>query len=149
MEPLIKPSSENDLIRMCADLPYSPSSGFRGISYVVQSSTLAVVAYDNWTDNAVFMHCWSQATKPWFDSRYLHEIFTYPFQTCNRGLVIGLTQGDNVPIIEFCRRVGFKETYRIKDGFKLGTDLVIQEMRREDCRWLRSDLDGTRTESIQ
>lgn len=134
---LISRAQHHDLERMCKELPYNPTSGLRGIRYGMESDAEAVVAYDNWTNNAVFMHCWSRATKPWFDERFLHEIFRYPFEICNKGLVIGLTQGDNTPVIEFSRRVGFVEKYRVKDGWSLGTDLVIQEMRREECRWLK------------
>ena len=137
---LVRKSNYDELQRMCRDLPYNPTSGLRGITY---GDGVAVVAYDNWTENAVFMHCWSNgSTKPWFDIRFLREIFRYPFEICNKGLVIGTTQGDNTPVLEFCRRVGFKQTYRIKDGWKLGTDLVIQEMRRENCRWLKETENG-------
>lgn len=139
MEPVIRKSTYEEMERMCRELPYNPTEGLRGITY---GEGLAVVGYDNWTPNSVFMHCWSRATHPWFDKRYLKEIFRYPFEICGKGLVIGCTQGDNTPIIEFCRRVGFTETYRVKDGWKLGTDLVIQEMRRENCRWLEEGSSG-------
>jgi hypothetical protein len=136
---LIRVASYADLERMCKELPYNPTSGLRGIRYGLADIADAVVAYDNWTDNAVFIHCWSSSTRPWFDVKFLTEIFRYPFEICNKGLVIGCTQGDNTPVLEFCRQVGFTETYRVKDGWKLGTDLVIQEMRREQCRWLGRD----------
>lgn len=137
---LIRASNYEEMERLCKELPYNPTSGLRGITY---GDGLAVVAYDNWTHNSVFIHCWSKATSPWFDRRFLREMFRYPFEICGKGLVIGCTQGDNTPVLEFGRRVGFVEKYRVKDGWKLGTDLVIQEMRREDCRWLRSDQNGT------
>jgi hypothetical protein len=133
MDTLVRKATHEELIRLCKELPYNPTSGLRGITY---GEGLAVVAYDNWTHNAVHMHCWSAATRPWFDKRFLKEIFRYPFEICGKGLVIGATQGDNAPVLEFSRCLGFVETYRIKDGWKLGTDLVIQELRRENCRWL-------------
>src|SRR5688572_9038174 len=144
MEPVIRKSTYDEMERLCRDLPYNPTAGLRGITY---GDGDAVVAYDNWTHNAVFMHCWSRATKPWFDRRFLREIFRYPFEICGKGLVIGFTQGDNAPVLKFCHRVGFRETHRVRDGWKLGTDLVIQEMRRENCRWLkeRSEWDSSKT----
>ncbi len=134
---LISRATHEDLIRMCKDLPYNPTSGLRGIRYGVEDVADAVVAYDNWTENAVFIHCWSRATPPWFDKRFLQEIFRYPFEICNKGLVIASTQGDNTPVLELSRKLGFRQTYRVPDGWSLGTDLVIQEMRRDECRWLR------------
>ncbi len=136
---LISRANEADLIRMCKDLPYNPTSGLRGIRYGLGDIADAVVAFDNWTNNAVFIHCWSRDTRPWFDARFLGEIFRYPFEICKKGLVIASTQGDNAPVLEFSRRVGFRETYRVKDGWSLGTDLVIQEMRRDECRWLKEN----------
>lgn len=136
---LIGRANEADLVRLCKELPYNPTSGLRGIRYGHGPIADAVVAYDNWTDNAVFMHCWSSRTEPWFDRKFLGEIFRYPFEICQKGLVIGCTQGDNTPVLEFCRRIGFRTTYRIPDGWKLGTDLVIQEMRRDECRWLKEN----------
>jgi hypothetical protein len=131
---LIRRSTRDEMERMCRELPYNPTSGLRGITY---GDGLAVVAYDNWTENAVFIHCWSRATRPWFDRRFLTEIFRYPFEICNKGLVIASTQGDNTPVLELSRKLGFRITYRVPDGWSLGTDLVIQEMRRDECRWLR------------
>ena len=139
---LIRRAEYGDLERMCKELPYNPTSGFRGIRYGEHVVADAVVGFDNWTDNGVFIHVWSRKTHPWFDKRFLQEIFRYPFEICNKGLVIGTPQGDNTPLLEFCRLTGFKETYRIKDGWKLGTDLVIQELRRKDCRWLKERSDG-------
>lgn len=139
---LIRRAEYEDLERLCKELPYNPTAGLRGIRYGYDKIAEAVVAYDNWTHNSVFMHVWSRSTKPWFDHRFLCECFRYPFEICGKGLVIGCTQGDNAATIKFARHVGFKETHRIKDGWKLGTDLVIQEMRREDCRFLRGDRDG-------
>lgn len=133
---LVGRASGEDLELMCKSLPYNPTAGFRGIRYGT-NSPLAIVGYDNWTHNAVHMHVWSGSTRPWFDRYFLQEIFRYPFEICKKGLVIGYTQGDNAPVLEFSRRVGFRETYRVRDGWSLGTDLVIQEMRREECRWIK------------
>jgi hypothetical protein len=98
------------------------------------------VGYDHWTENAVEMHIWLQG-KHALTRKLLREAFTFPFVTCNKGVVIGVTPGNNASALEFNRSVGFKETYRIRDGWSLGTDMVIQEMRRDECRWLRRDHD--------
>ena len=136
MESVIERATEQDLIWLCRQLPYNPTSGLRGVAHRRGGQLLAVVAYDNWTDNSVFMHVWSVGPRAW-TRLFLQEVFRYAFDIAGRGVAIAVTQGDNAATIEFCRRVGFKESHRIKDGWKLGTDLVIQEMRRNECRWLR------------
>lgn len=136
MESVIERATRSDLEHLCKMLPYNPTSGLRGISRWKGDSLLAVAGFDNWTDNSVFLHVWSVGPRAW-SRLYLQEIFRYCFEICNKGLAIAITQGDNARTLEFCRRVGFVEAHRMKDGWKLGTDLVIQEMRREECRWLR------------
>lgn len=136
---LVRRSTRDEMERLCRELPYNPTSGLRGITY---GDGLAIVAYDNWTTNAVFIHCWSRSTSAWFDRRFIREIFRYPFEICGKGLVIATTQGDNTPVLVLSRKLGFRETYRIKDGWALGTDLVIQEMRRDECRWLGGSVNG-------
>ncbi len=136
MESVIERATREELEYLCRTLPYNPTSGLRGISHRRGGELLGVTAFDNWTENSVFLHVWSVGPKAW-NRLYLQEIFRYCFEICGKGLAIAITQGDNARTIEFCRRVGFAESHRIRDGWKLGTDLVIQEMRREECRWLR------------
>lgn len=137
MEFVIRKTRFEEYERACKELPYNPTQGIRGITFADKDDqALGVTMYDNWTPNAVHMHVWSKSSRPWFCKDYLKEIFRYPLEICAKGLVIAYTQGDNTPVLEFCRQVGFTEKYRVKDGWKLGTDLVIQEMRREQCPWV-------------
>ncbi len=115
---------------------YTPSIGFKAIKHTKDDKVLAVVGYDYWTPNSVQMHIWIQSPKAFSSRQFIREAFRYPFEICGRGLVIGVTPGDNAKALEFNRRIGFREVYRIKDGWSLGTDVVIQEMRRAECRWL-------------
>jgi hypothetical protein len=96
----------------------------------------AMVGYDNWTPNLVQMHIWIKNPEVYLSREFVQEAFRYPFIQGDRALVIGVTPGDNVRALEFNRKIGFIETYRVKDGWSPGTDMVIQEMRREACRWI-------------
>jgi len=57
-----------------------------------------------------------------------------------RHVVIGITPSDNEKALRFNRKVGWQELYRVRDGYAFGVDLVVQEMRRETCRWLPPQL---------
>lgn len=118
-------------------ISYSPTGHFRGIVQVDDCfEIVAAVGYDNWTPNSVQMHIWiPQPAK--IGRFFVREGFRYPFEIGNKGLVIGLTPGNNAAALNFNKRVGFKEVYRMKDAWEAGVDVVVQEMRREDCRWLR------------
>lgn len=118
-------------------ISYSRTGGFRAIGQINDYWELvACVGYDCWTPNSVQMHIWIPKPKE-VSRRFFQEGFRYPFEMCRKGLVVGLTPGNNAAALHFNRRVGFKEVYRMKDAWDKGIDVVVQEMRREDCRWLR------------
>lgn len=118
-------------------ISYSPTVGFKAIGQLdVEGLLIAAVGYDHWTPNSVQMHIWIPHTDK-ISKTFIQEGFRYPFEICGRGLVVGLTPGNNAAALHFNKRVGFKEVYRMKDAWDVGVDVVVQEMRREECRWLR------------
>lgn len=96
----------------------------------------AIAGYDRWTTNSVHIHIW--VANPKAVTRHsLRESIGFPFQT--RNVLIGVIAADNAPSLEFCKRLGFRETYRIKDGDAIGVDLIIHELRKDEaCRWLKA-----------
>ena len=67
---------------------------------------------------------------------FFEEVFNYIFNTCDRAVVVGIVPGHNKKALKLNKHLGYSELCRIKDGFKLGTDYVILELRKEDCRWI-------------
>lgn len=133
----IEKLSENLERLFLSTISYSPTVGFRSIGQLNEYFELvAAVGYDHWTPNSVQMHIWIPRPQE-VSKSFFREGFRYPFEMCDKGLVIGLTPGNNAPALHFNRRVGFKEVYRMRDAWDKGIDVVVQEMRREDCRWLR------------
>lgn len=116
---------------------YRPTSGARGIKLVLEDDVQAMVAYDSWTPSSVQMHIWVGDPKL-FSRKFICEALAYPFIQCDRELAVGVTPGDNHAALDFNRRIGFVEKYRIVDGWESGVDLVLQELRRGDCKWLRN-----------
>jgi hypothetical protein len=116
---------------------YVPTLGFNGMKLTdVTGRILAMVGFDFWTPNAVQMHIYIQSPK-YMTRKFIREVFNYAFITCGRGLVIGVTPSDNAPALEFNRRIGFVEKFRVEGGWSEDVDMVLQEMRAVDCRWLR------------
>ena len=117
---------------------YKPGADFKGIKLVDGSSILAMVGYDYWTENSVQMHVWFGDSPAALKGReFLHEVFSYPFEFAKRGIAIGVTPAHNVASLRFQRFLGFEEKYRILDGWAIGDDMIISELRRENCVWLR------------
>lgn len=98
---------------------------------------VGMVGYSGWTPNSVGMHL--ALDKPAAIRALLQHGFRYAFVQAEKQLVIGVTPGDNDRALKLNRHLGFRETYRVRDAWKPGVDLVIQELRRDDCRWLKGE----------
>lgn len=94
-----------------------------------------VIAYDNWTLSAVQLHMAVDYPAVW--RRLIPAGFSYAFEECGKQLLIGVIAADNPRSLRMTRRLGFRETYRIRDGWAAGVDMVVHELRREECRWLK------------
>ena len=109
--------------------------GYKAIKVVDDACKIhGMVGYGNWTANAVVM------TIALDNPAALREVlkwgFRYPFEQCNRGIALAVVRGNNKRSLALCNKVGFREVYRVKDGIDIGEDMVMFQMRREDCPWI-------------
>lgn len=123
----------------CRNVQYSPSRNFRGIALLRDGVLVAATGYDHWTPNSVQMHVWVPHPKK-LGPAFVRESFRYPFEIGGRGLVVGITPSDNAAALRFNKHIGFREVYRVKDAWSEGVDMVVQEMRKDECRWLRKEV---------
>lgn len=133
---MIQAATPEDILVFSKLVSYKPTSGFRGIKLVKDNVIRAMVGYDRWAPNSVQMHIYI-SDKFAMNHQFVREAFTYPFVTCDKGVAIGVTPADNLDALKFNENIGFVETYRMKDGWDVGVDVVVQEMRRENCRWIK------------
>ena len=96
---------------------------------------VAAVAFDSWTENSCLAHI---AIEDPFVLRHglLELAFDFTFHHAGRGIVYGMTPANNLKALRFNKKIGFKELYRLQNGYKVDVDYVLQEMRRENCRWI-------------
>jgi hypothetical protein len=133
---IIASMNDVDKALFCALLHYHRTQRFRGVKQLDNEGVInAMVGYDDWTPNAVQIHIWTRDRKA-LTRRFISECFIYPFVFVGVGVAIVVTPCNNAPVLELVKRLGFTRKLTIRDGYDLGTDLAIQEMRREDCRWL-------------
>jgi len=67
----------------------------------------------------------------------LKAAFDYPFNQCKLELVFGIVNSNNVKAMEYDQKLGFTEAKRFAGMHDDGGDLVVFEMNKADCRWIR------------
>lgn len=103
--------------------------------------TRGMVAYDGWTPKACQAHMAVESPIVW--RALVHPAFQYPFLEAGKDVLLGTIPSHNVRSIRLAKHFGFREAHRVKDGWEKGDDLVLFEMRRDECRFLSgADLHG-------
>lgn len=109
-------------------LPFASDTRYIGAVHKEDLSPVAVVAYNMWLEDSVFMHV---AVERRHHFRVLiREAFTYAFVTCNKSRVYGLTPITSEKALDLSKRLGFK-------AISWTPDFVLQVMEKTDCRWIR------------
>lgn len=71
---------------------------------------------------------------------FLHWAFRFAFVHKQKDLIVGLTPADNAAALRLNQHLGFRQVYRVPEGYRKGIDYVLQEMRRDECRWLETKM---------
>jgi hypothetical protein len=120
-------------------MEYSPSVSCKSIALVEKTIVKAMVIYDHWAYNSVQVHVWSSGPQALFNPLFVREMFAYPFEQCGRSITVAVTPADQVASLAVSKALGFVEIFRHKDGWKVGVDMVVKEMRKENCKWLQKE----------
>lgn len=119
---------------LCERTGIAPTADMRVIqSCTVDGRILAQIAAEGWTPNAVRLHV--AIDSPIALRSLLREAARWIFVQAGRGVAIGVIKADNSRSLRLAKRIGFREVYRLADGWAKDVDLVTLELRREWCRW--------------
>lgn len=132
---MITAATPEDIYLFGRLIQYRPTEGAKGIKLVKDGTIRAMTAYDSWTPNSVQMHIYVEDRKA-FSRAFIRECFVYPFIQARRKIAIAVIPADNEESIDFAKRIGFIEQYRIIDGWEDGVDLVLHELDVDTCIWL-------------
>jgi RimJ/RimL family protein N-acetyltransferase len=112
-------------------------SDFRAIEAVDEAGRiLGMVGYDGWCPGSVAMHV--ALDNRGAARRLLQPAFGVPFIELKIPIIKGLVLSNNPRAIALDKHLGFKEVARLADWWAPGVDIILFEMRREDCRWIPS-----------
>ena len=95
----------------------------------------AICVLDSWSFNSCQIHIWIENAFV-LKHGFAEAVFNYVFNDCGRNIIIGVTPSDNEKALRFIKHIGFEEVSRIKDGYMVGVDYVVTEIRKENCRYI-------------
>lgn len=96
---------------------------------------IGVVAYNGFCGNVCSMHIAGDGN--WVSREFIRAAFEYPFVQLKLAAIVAPVAATNNKALRFDKHFGFREVHRVQDGWENGVDLVLLEMKREECRWLR------------
>lgn len=120
------------------------SDDFRGVLHVPEAHdgdvmrmdhVAVAVGYNAFVGRSCCMHTVIQNPEL-LTRRIVRDSFTYPFTVCGCNVVLGLVDSMNEAALTFDKKLGFEEVARVPNGGP-DADLVVLQMTRENCRWLR------------
>lgn len=114
-------------------LPFASDTRYIGVQRE-DLSIAGAVAYNCWLEESVFMHVYFESHA--VTRQMLREAFSYPFVTCGKSRVYGLTPITSIRALRFSKSLGFKELQR-------SPDFLLQMMTRQDCRWINDATSAT------
>lgn len=111
------------------------SEGFKGICQLRNGEVVGVVGYETYNGQNIFMHVASDGSRKWATRHFIHEVFKYPFVTLGCGRVSCWIEEDNKRSIALVRRLGFLPEAVLHKAGRVGQDVLIYRMFRQECRY--------------
>ncbi len=132
--PVIVALGKNEWDQLQLTLPMTLTDDTKGVASVDPKTgeLWGAVVCENWTVTSVNCHIAINNRRAFRDG--LHkELADYVFNQAGRIKIIGTVSADNDASLKLCRHFGFKELFRIEEGYDWGIDYVIMELKKEDC----------------
>jgi RimJ/RimL family protein N-acetyltransferase len=75
--------------------------------------------------------------KKYTPRKLLFAVFDYAFNTAGVETLLGVVNSNNEEAMKYDQNLGFKEVHRLKGMHDDGGDIVLFEMKKSDCRFIR------------
>lgn len=82
------------------------------------------------------LHC-AGVGKQWLSRRFLLAVFDWCFNQLELKVLINKVSGANAASLRFTEHIGFSQLARFPKAWDGENDLVLFELRRENCRWIK------------
>ena len=94
---------------------------------------LGAVVCEDWTESMCSCHILLKDPFRALRAGLHNALADYVFVQAGRIKVMGLVPANNLRAQRLNRHFGFTELFRIEDGYKVGEDYVVMEMKKENC----------------
>ena len=81
------------------------------------------------------LHC-AGVGKHWLNRQFLLAVFDWCFNQLDLKVLLNRVSGANAASLRFTEHVGFSQLARFPKAWDGENDLVLFELRRENCRWI-------------
>lgn len=95
-----------------------------------------IVGYTAWIGKTCQMHVVCLTETP-INKALIKGAFDFVFNHCGVDKVFGIVNSNNIKAMTFDQKLGFKEAHRFEGMHDNGGDLVVLEMDKADCKWIR------------
>lgn len=112
----------------------APTAEARSVVALSGGRLAGGVVYDRWTESAVEMHM--ALPSPIAVRALLRPAFAFPFLQAQKRVLMAWVRASNKPSVRLVTHVGFRWCGSLSDGATVGEDMLLFQMRREDCRWI-------------
>jgi hypothetical protein len=113
------------------------SADFQALIWVDKNNEIEwVIGYNAFIGKTCQMHV-VNLKDSYCPKGVLFGAFDYPFNFLGLEKVFGIVNSLNIRAMEYDKKVGFKEVVRFPGMHGDGGDLVVFEMNKADCRWIK------------
>ena len=114
-----------------------PCGDFQALFWVDENDQIEwVIGYTAFIGKTCQMHM-VNLKGGYTPKQLLKSAFEYPFNHCNLEKVFGIVNSKNTKAMEYDQKLGFKEAHRFAGVHDDGGDIVVFEMDKADCRWIK------------
>jgi RimJ/RimL family protein N-acetyltransferase len=119
--------------------PLAAVAGLKGLGLERDGRLIAGVAYEGFNGQNVWMHVAATPGAKWMTRGYLRYCFQYPFEELGVNRVSGYVEASNTQACRFDEHLGFVQEARLRGVAADGGDVVIYQMQRHQCRFIKSE----------
>lgn len=115
-----------------------PWTHYEAIGIEKDGKIIAGAVIEDYISNArCTVHC-AGIGKKWLTREFLNLVFGYVFIQLDCKVIVNIVESSNLDSVKFTKHLGFKNVYTVKGGGADGGDVLIFEMQKTDCKWIRN-----------